>query len=109
MQRKRVGILVFRNVEVLDFCGPFEVFSVARLHEERRRQDPSPLEVLLVAESRDTVTTAGGMRVLPMASFADCPPLDILVVPGGMGTRKEMQNEAVLRFVREQAARIELV
>jgi transcriptional regulator GlxA family with amidase domain len=109
MNHKRVGILLFNDIEVLDFCGPFEVFSVARLDEERRRQDPSPLEVLLVAESRDTVTTAGGMKVLPMASFAGCPPLDILVVPGGMGTRKEMLNDAVLRFVREQAAKVELV
>lgn len=109
MNPKRVGILLFNEVEVLDFCGPFEVFSVARLDEERRRQDPSPLEVLLVAESRETVTTAGGMKVLPMASFADCPPLDILVVPGGMGTRREMQNDAVLHFVREQAAKVELV
>ena len=50
MQRRRVGILVFDDVEVLDFCGPFEVLSVTRLDESRRREDPSPFEVLLVAE-----------------------------------------------------------
>jgi transcriptional regulator GlxA family with amidase domain len=109
MNRKRVGILLFNDIEVLDFCGPFEVFSVARLDEEHRRQAPSPFDVLLVAETQDTITTTGGMKVLPMASFEGCPPLDILVVPGGMGTRKEMLNEAVLTFVRDQAAKVELV
>ena len=76
MNRKRVGILLFNNVEVLDFCGPFEVFNIARMDEEHR-QDPSPFEVVLVAETRDTITTSGGMKVLPMASFAGCPPLDL--------------------------------
>ena len=50
MNRKRVGILIFPDVEVLDFCGPFEVFSVTRLNEELRREDVSPFEVLVVAE-----------------------------------------------------------
>lgn len=109
MDRKRVGILLFNDIEVLDYCGPFEVFSVARLDEERRRMDPSPFEVLLVAETLDVVTTFDGMQVLPMVSLADCPPLDILVVPGGMGTRREMLNEAMLRFVRLQASCCELV
>jgi transcriptional regulator GlxA family with amidase domain len=109
MERKRVGILLFNDIEVLDFCGPFEVFSVARLNEARRREEPSPFEVLLVSETPSMVTTAGGMKVLPMATFADCPELDILLVPGGMGTRKEMLNEAMLGFVRERAIRTELV
>jgi transcriptional regulator GlxA family with amidase domain len=109
MDRRRVGIMLFNDIEVLDFCGPFEVFSVARLDEARRRDEPSPFEVVLVAETLAPVTTAGGMRVLPAAAFAHCPPLDLLLVPGGMGTRREMLNEAVLRFVRGQAAGAELV
>ena len=52
MTRRVVGILVFHEVEVLDFCGPFEVFSTTRLDEARRREEPSPYEVLLVAEDR---------------------------------------------------------
>jgi transcriptional regulator GlxA family with amidase domain len=106
---KRVGILIFNDVEVLDFCGPFEVFSVARRDEARRREEASPFEVLLVAESTTVVTTAGGMKVLPMVDFAGCPELDLLLVPGGIGSRKELLNEAVLRFVRERAARAELL
>jgi len=109
VKRRRCGILIFEGVEVLDFCGPFEVLSVARLDEACRLTEPSPFEILLVAEALAPVTTAGGMRVLPMATFATCPPLDLLLVPGGMGTRKEMGNEAVLGFVRERAATAELV
>jgi len=59
MERKRVGIVLFENIEVLDFCGPFEVFSATRLNEERRREEPSPFEVLLVAERADPVVTTG--------------------------------------------------
>jgi len=69
MERKRVGIVLFENIEVLDFCGPFEVFSVVRLNEERRREDPSPFEVLLVAEKNDPVVTTGGMKVIPDHTF----------------------------------------
>ncbi|MHB8668454.1 MAG: DJ-1/PfpI family protein [Burkholderiales bacterium] len=107
MQRKRAGIIIFDDVEVLDFCGPFEVLSVARLDEARRRDQPSPFEVLLVAQNAAAVTTTGGMRVLPHATFDDCPPLDILVVPGGWGTRREMKNEAMLAFVQARAAQVE--
>jgi len=109
MERQRVGILLFNDIEVLDFCGPFEVLSVVRLDEGKRREEKSPFEIVLVAETLETITTAGGMKVLPMASFAACPELDLLLVPGGMGTRREMLNEAVLTFVRERAVRAELV
>ena len=105
--RKRVGILIFPAVEVLDFCGPYEVFSVARLDEERRRTESSPFEVLLVAETRDPVVATGGFRVIPDATLETCPPLDILVVPGGWGTRAEMSNQRVLKWIAERAREIE--
>ena len=109
MERQRTAIVLFNDVEVLDFCGPFEVFSVTRLDEARRREASSPFEVILVAETLDPVTTSGGMRVLPMATFGQCPEPDILLVPGGMGTRREMLNPAMLDFVRGRAARCALV
>jgi hypothetical protein len=62
MERKRVGILVFDDVEVLDFCGPLEVFSIARLDETRRLEEPSPFEPLLVAGTLAPIATTGGMR-----------------------------------------------
>lgn len=107
MERKRIGIVIFDEVEVLDFCGPFEVFSVTRLDEERRRDEPSPFEVLLVAEFDRTVTATGGMKVVPDFTFENCPALDILVVPGGWGTRREMKNNAMLSFVVSRAAQVE--
>ena len=107
MMRKRVGILIFPAVEVLDFCGPYEVFSVTRLDEEKRRADPSPFEVLLIAETLDPVVATGGLRVIPDATLETCPPLDILVVPGGWGTRVEMSNQRVLKWIAERAREIE--
>jgi transcriptional regulator GlxA family with amidase domain len=106
MKRERVGILIFPNVEVLDFCGPYEVFSVTRLHEERRREESSPFEVLLVAERADPVAATGGLRVIPDATLETCPPLDILVVPGGWGTRQEISNQRVLTWIAERAKEV---
>ena len=107
MNRKRVGILVFPDVEVLDFCGPFEVFSVTRLEEARRREEPSPFAVSLVAETDGVVKATGGLRVVPDHTLATCPPLDILVVPGGWGTRKESSNRRLLDWVAERARQVE--
>ena len=107
MDRKRVGILIFPSVEVLDFCGPYEVFSVTRLHEERRREEPSPFEVLLLAERADAVVATGGLRVVPDATLETSPRLDVLVVPGGWGTRAEIGNPRVLGWIAERAKEVE--
>jgi transcriptional regulator GlxA family with amidase domain len=107
--RLATGVLVFPDVEVLDFCGPFEVFSVTRLDPDRRRLEPSPFDVFLVAETPDPVTTTGGMRVLPAHTFATCPPLDLLVVPGGWGTREQADNPRLVGWVGRQAAAAKLV
>ena len=107
MNRRRVGILVFPEVEVLDFCGPFEVFSVTRLDEARRREDPSPFEVLLVAEQEGVVTATGGLRVVPDVTIETCPPLDVLVVPGGWGTRREITNQALIAWIHERGKHVE--
>ncbi len=109
MKRKQTGILVFPDIEVLDFCGPFEVFAVTRLNEAKRREEPSPFNVFLVAESKGPVITAGGMKVLPDHDLDDCPPLDILVVPGGWGTRKEMGNERLIGWIAGRAKQVEIL
>ena len=106
MTRRKVGILVFPEVEVLDFCGPFEVFSVTRLDEERRRQDPSPYEVLIIAENPGVVVATGGLKVIPDHVLEDCPPLDVLVVPGGWGTRREMKNDRLIAWIAERGQQV---
>src|SRR5262245_56940154 len=109
MKRKRVGIVIFPDVEVLDFCGPFEVFSVTRLNEERRREEPSPFEVILIAPSKDVVAAAGGLRVLPDYDLEEAPALDILVVPGGWGTRSRIHDQRLLNWIAAKAREVELL
>jgi transcriptional regulator GlxA family with amidase domain len=109
MDRKRVGIVVFDDIEVLDFCGPFEVFSVTRLSDDNRRESLSPFEVLLVAERAGPITTYGGMTVTPHCTFETCPRLDVIVVPGGWGTRKELKNPVMLDWLRARASEAETV
>jgi transcriptional regulator GlxA family with amidase domain len=99
----RVGIFIFPEVEVLDFCGPFEVFSVTRLTPSRRRDDPAPFEVCTIAESLELVKATGGLQVMPSHSFESCPALDLLVVPGGWGTREQVKNLRVVNWIGQQA------
>lgn len=109
MNRQRVGIVLFEDVEVLDFCGPFEVFSVTRLDETRRREESSPFEVMLVAESAGPLQTTGGMTVVPHCTLSDCPRLDILLIPGGWGTRSQLKNAVLLDWLRVRAQEVNLL
>lgn len=105
--KTQVGILIFENVEVLDFAGPFEVFSRTRTApgpESRRSDDSAPFRVLTVAKTREPVTATGGLVVVPEFGFADAPRIDLLVVPGGFGTRPLLQDEETLEWIRSTAA-----
>src|SRR5438309_11476020 len=87
-QPRTVGILIFDDVEVLDFCGPFEVFSVARPTGEHS-DDARLFHAITIAEENRIITCRGGLIVKPHYTIDNHPPLDILVVPGGQGTRRE--------------------
>lgn len=102
---RNVAILIFDEVEVLDFCGPFEVFGVTGL----RAQGERPFHVYTVAESARPVLARNGLSVNPAYTIADCPPPDLLLLPGGQGTRREIHNEALLNWIRDQAGRVELL
>lgn len=104
---RTVGILIFDDVEVLDFCGPFEVFSVARAAGEGREDAPL-FQALTIAEQMRTVKCVGGLLVQPQATTGDHPLLDILVIPGGFGTRRERLNSALLDWIAAQDERTEL-
>jgi transcriptional regulator GlxA family with amidase domain len=104
--RWNVGILIFDGVEVLDFAGPFEVFSRTRLTpgvESRRSQDGAPFEVFTVAKSEAPVSATGGLRVIPHYAFASAPSIDLLVVPGGFGTRTLLHDPETLEWIRRAA------
>ncbi len=100
---RNVAILIFDDVEVLDFAGPFEVFNAAgRLN----RQDL--LNVYTVAQ-RSPVVARGGLSINPHHTLEDCPPPDILLVPGGRGARSLLEDAALLDWLRIQAGRVELL
>lgn len=89
----RVGVLLYPAYETLDVFGPIELFSFLQ-----------EFEVVTVAEKSGVVTNAQGVRTEVDYSFADCPKLNILLVPGGMGTLNELKNEKLLQFIRDRHA-----
>lgn len=94
-RRSRVAILIFDDVEVLDFAGPFEVFGVARTSS-----GDFACEVFTVALDPCEIKARNGLQIVPHRSSADLGVVDILVVPGGFGTRRELTNLKMLEFIR---------
>jgi len=90
---RHIGMLIFPRLTQLDMTGPYEV--LARLPNSA---------VDLVARTRDPVTTDRGMQIVPTVTYADCPPLDVIMVPGGPGQQELMEDEEALGFLRRQAA-----
>lgn len=114
MHRLKVRILVFEDVEVLDFAGPFEVFSRTRLvagTESRKTEESAPFEVALVAREPGVVRATGGLEVVAKHGFdeAEAEGIDILVVAGGFGTRPLLEDREVLEWIRRNAASTQLV
>ena len=97
-----VGILIFDDVEILDVAGPFEVFAVTRLNDEQRLQQSSPFKVYLISETNKQITAIGGLRLTPDVTISECPELDLLVLPGGWGTRKESKNKILVKWIGNQ-------
>ena len=91
-----VGILIFDQVEVLDVAGPFEVFAVTRLNDAQRLRESSPFKVYLIAETNKQVIAIGGLRLTPDITISEYQNLDILIIPGGWGTRKESKNKILV-------------
>ena len=90
---RRIGMLIFPRLTQLDMTGPYEV--LARLPDTK---------VDLIAKSLDPVTTDRGMQIVPTVTYDTCPPLDIVMVPGGPGQQDLMEDETALSFLRRQAA-----
>jgi putative intracellular protease/amidase len=93
MGDRRIGMLLFPQMTQLDLTGPYEV--LARLPNSK---------VDLIAGSLDPVTTDRGMQIVPTLTYESCPPLDVIMVPGGPGQQQLMEDEAALGFLRRQAA-----
>ena len=100
----QVAILLFPEVEVLDFAGPFEVFSVAaRIAPKLLGLAGPPFEVCTVAHERQPVRARHGLAVVPDYGFADAPPIDVLIVPGGV-VDQPLRCPATLAWLRQAAA-----
>src|SRR5262245_28927776 len=106
MNKLNTAIFIFDDVEVLDFAGPFEVFSRTRLVpgvESRRSDASAPFNVFTVARSAGPVQATGGLRVLPHFDFAGAPAIDLLVIPGGFGTRQLLEDLEVRKWIQDVA------
>jgi transcriptional regulator GlxA family with amidase domain len=109
MSRERtIGILIFDDAEELDFVGPYEVFTMSN-EMYGHSGKPRPDKVILISQTGDTVTCAKGMRVEAHCSMADAPKLDVLLIPGGQGTRREVLNQPLLDWVAKVAPTCEWV
>ena len=92
------GLLIFDGAEELDFAGPWEVFTTSSML--RNGADT----VMLLAERPDPIRCNKGMRVLPDHTLDDHPPVDVLLVPGGQGTRREVSNSAITEWIRKTSS-----
>jgi len=91
------GFLVFPGLEELDLVGPWEIISLwSKFAQE-------PEKCLMIAENPGPVICSKGMSINPHATFTDCPPLDFLLIPGGEGAQREVDNQSLIQFVAAQA------
>ncbi len=97
-QQETVGILVFDDVEVLDFCGPLEVFYTS-----------GAVDVVTVGPDEGSIRAVTGLQVSPDYDMSSCPRLDVLVVPGGRGTRRMQESDRVKGWLRERFEQIDLL
>ena len=98
-----VGVLLFPQVEELDFVGPFEILSYIN------KIRPESTKVLLIAETAEPVEAFNGMKIIPDVTMANCPQLDILVAPGGKGRYAAMKNTAIKEFIQQQAQKAKYI
>ena len=98
MATRTLGVILYEDFELLDVFGPAEMFG---------RVGPE-LEILMLAEQAGPVRSAQGPEVLAAAGFDSCPELDLILLPGGVGTLRELQNEKLLDFLRKRSASAEI-
>lgn len=101
-----VGILLFNEVEVLDFAGPFEVFSVTTYLNSKEK----PFKVNTIAEKEELISARNSLKVKPNFCFETAPHFDILIVPGGYGAEEiEIKNEKVINWIKYQMENVDIM
>ena len=102
--KKRIAIFLFDEIELLDFAGPLEVFSSARLEKKKSANItnlPKAFEVFTVTEKKKTIHTSDGLKVFSNYNFLSCPNFNILILPGGIGTRSLIKNTVVINWIKK--------
>ncbi|WP_161596807.1 DJ-1/PfpI family protein [Chitinophaga vietnamensis] len=92
MQKLKIGMLLFPDLTIMDFTGPYDVFIKAPC-----------FEVLIIGEDTQLIRAEGGLRLQTDISLNDCPQLDVLFIPGGKGINALLTNDAVIGFLQRQA------
>lgn len=106
---RTIGIFVFDDVEVLDFTGPYEVFTcAARVHAGLAPGTPPPFKVLTIGRRAAMLRARAGLSVFPEAAFDDAPAIDVLIVPGGV-VAAELDKPDVIAWIAGMAGRCELL
>jgi transcriptional regulator GlxA family with amidase domain len=95
---KNIGILVFNDIELLDFAGPYEVFSVTD-----ELNDHSLCKCFTIEESGKIIRSVNGLKIVPDYSFLNCPNIDILIIPGGIGTKELLEDDSVLKWISQRS------
>jgi transcriptional regulator GlxA family with amidase domain len=98
LRPRRLGALFFPGFELLDTFGPLEMFG----------NMPGAIDIVTVAQEPGSVASFQGPAIVAQHGFADCPPLDLLLIPGGMGTRAEVENPVMLDWLRRRVPETEI-
>ena len=101
---RNVAILIFDDVEILDFAGPYEVFNDAS-----EITHPTAFNVYNLGISHSPIIGRGKFTVNPRYSIDDCPQADILIIPGGFGTRPLLKHEKLIQWIADQAQKVEIL
>jgi transcriptional regulator GlxA family with amidase domain len=105
---RNVGIYIFDEVEVLDFAGPFEVFSTAsRVKLRIEPKSSRPFDVFTVGDGKKTIQARGGLAIVPSFDISKHPRIDVLIIPGGIVTA-EIDKNAVVQWISQIAERAEI-
>ena len=106
MSRRKIGILLFNEVEVMDFAGPFEVFSITENEEGKGKA----FEVHTIARKKELIITRNGLKIQPDYDFHDAPQFDILIIPGGYGAEEiELHNQETIDWIRRSFTQVQLM
>lgn len=106
LKQYKIGILIFNEVEVLDFTGPFEVFSIARYTGSNQKA----FNVSTIAQRKEMIKARNGLKVYPDYCFEDAPHFDILIIPGGYGAEEiEIHNKEIINWIENRIKDVEIM